>query len=220
VVPWAWRSRPGGAARDYPEVLELVGKGGRGLVPKAFDIRLQRACAIKVMAPSLARDPTARKRFVREARVSLAPETRGTRRGPGRPARALAALAIWRPWQQPPLPNQQAEGSADGPHEKEPARPVANLGGRHIVLAGNGFPGWLAASADGKVAVPVGSEALLYDLHTGKRLRKLTGLIGRAYVAAFSPDGQTILEVTTHVPDRSLRAYDAATGRMRPRGPG
>src|ERR1051326_3211064 len=57
---------------DHYDVLEMVGKGGMGLVLRAFDARLERNVAIKVMAPNLAANATARKRFVREAQAGAA----------------------------------------------------------------------------------------------------------------------------------------------------
>jgi serine/threonine protein kinase len=60
-----------GRLKHY-EVLELVGQGGFGLVFKAFDEKLQRVVAIKVLAPALAASATARKRFVREAQAAAA----------------------------------------------------------------------------------------------------------------------------------------------------
>jgi Leucine-rich repeat (LRR) protein len=54
----------------YYEVLEVLGKGGFGIVFRAFDEKLQRVVAIKVLAPELAVTSPARKRFLREARSS------------------------------------------------------------------------------------------------------------------------------------------------------
>jgi formylglycine-generating enzyme required for sulfatase activity len=54
------------------EVLEVLGRGGFGVVFRAFDDVLQRVVAVKVLAPSLAVTSPARKRFLREAR-SAAP---------------------------------------------------------------------------------------------------------------------------------------------------
>jgi serine/threonine protein kinase len=50
------------------EVLEVLGRGGFGIVYRAFDDVLQRVVAVKVLAPSMAVTSPARKRFVREAR--------------------------------------------------------------------------------------------------------------------------------------------------------
>jgi hypothetical protein len=54
------------------EVLENIGRGGMGVVLRAFDEKLHRVVAVKVMAPQLATNATARKRFVREARSAAA----------------------------------------------------------------------------------------------------------------------------------------------------
>lgn len=52
------------------EVLEVLGKGGFGIVYRALDDSLQRLVAIKVLAPQLATTSPARKRFLREARAA------------------------------------------------------------------------------------------------------------------------------------------------------
>jgi formylglycine-generating enzyme required for sulfatase activity len=52
------------------EILEVLGTGAFGTVLKAFDEKLQRVVAIKVMAPELAVTSPARKRFLREAQAS------------------------------------------------------------------------------------------------------------------------------------------------------
>ena len=54
------------------EVLEVLGQGGFGTVVKAFDEKLHRMVAIKIMSPQLAVTSPARKRFIREARSSAA----------------------------------------------------------------------------------------------------------------------------------------------------
>jgi serine/threonine protein kinase len=65
--------QPGSLGRlDHFEVKGLVGRGGMGLVLKAFDTCLQRVVALKVLDPQLARDETARQRFIREARAAAA----------------------------------------------------------------------------------------------------------------------------------------------------
>jgi uncharacterized protein (TIGR03067 family) len=52
------------------EVLEVLGRGGFGIVLRAFDDVLQRVVAVKVLAPEMAATSPARKRFLREARSS------------------------------------------------------------------------------------------------------------------------------------------------------
>jgi serine/threonine-protein kinase len=54
------------------EILELIGRGGFGVVLKAFDPTLQRVVAIKVLAPQLATSPSARVRFTRESHAAAA----------------------------------------------------------------------------------------------------------------------------------------------------
>jgi hypothetical protein len=54
------------------EVLSEIGRGGMGVVLKAFDPSLHRVVAIKVLAPQLATSGVARKRFLREAKAAAA----------------------------------------------------------------------------------------------------------------------------------------------------
>ncbi len=54
------------------DVQSIVGRGGMGVVLKAFDPSLQRLVAIKVLAPALASNQKARRRFLREARAAAA----------------------------------------------------------------------------------------------------------------------------------------------------
>ena len=70
VLPFLGPSaRPDALGRiGHYEVLEVLGKGGFGVVLRAFDEVLQRVVAVKVLAPAVAATSPARKRFVREAR--------------------------------------------------------------------------------------------------------------------------------------------------------
>jgi serine/threonine protein kinase len=52
------------------EVVKVLGRGGMGVVLKAFDPSLHRLVAIKVLAPQWASHPEARQRFEREARAA------------------------------------------------------------------------------------------------------------------------------------------------------
>jgi uncharacterized protein (TIGR03067 family) len=66
-------SRPGSIGRlGHYDVLEVIGKGGFGIVLKGFDNRLRRVVAIKVLSPAFAANGSARKRFIREARAAAA----------------------------------------------------------------------------------------------------------------------------------------------------
>jgi eukaryotic-like serine/threonine-protein kinase len=74
--PFAFLGPPGGPGSlgrlDHYEVLEEIGRGGMGVVFKARDTRLERIVALKVLAPHLAANATARQRFFREARAAAA----------------------------------------------------------------------------------------------------------------------------------------------------
>ena len=54
------------------DVLEIIGRGGMGVVLKGFDRELKRCIAIKVLSPHLALSSLARKRFSREAQAAAA----------------------------------------------------------------------------------------------------------------------------------------------------
>lgn len=66
---------------DYPEslgrfaryeIMEILGRGGMGIVMRGYDTSLNRYSAVKVLAPELAGSAAARKRFSREARSAAA----------------------------------------------------------------------------------------------------------------------------------------------------
>ncbi len=52
------------------DVMRVLGRGGMGVVLEAFDSRLQRNVALKVLDPDLVEDETSRMRFCREARAA------------------------------------------------------------------------------------------------------------------------------------------------------
>jgi serine/threonine-protein kinase len=80
------RRRSGGEASilqpsDHPnslgrfgryEILQLLGRGGMGIVMRGFDPALNRYSAVKVLAPELASSAAARRRFSREAKSAAA----------------------------------------------------------------------------------------------------------------------------------------------------
>jgi eukaryotic-like serine/threonine-protein kinase len=64
-------TRPDSLGRlGHYEILEVLGRGGFGIVFRAFDESLRRVVAIKVLVPEMAATSPARKRFLREARAS------------------------------------------------------------------------------------------------------------------------------------------------------
>jgi serine/threonine protein kinase/regulation of enolase protein 1 (concanavalin A-like superfamily) len=64
-------TRPDSLGRiGHYEILEVLGRGGFGIVFRAFDDTLQRVVAIKVLSAPIAATSPARKRFLREARSS------------------------------------------------------------------------------------------------------------------------------------------------------
>jgi serine/threonine-protein kinase len=60
---------PGGVVAGY-EVEQRIGRGGMGEVYRAFDPRLERPVALKVLAPRLAEDEAFRERLLRESRLA------------------------------------------------------------------------------------------------------------------------------------------------------
>lgn len=52
------------------DVMRVIGRGGMGVVLEAFDSKLQRHVAVKVLDPDFADDEVARQRFCREARAA------------------------------------------------------------------------------------------------------------------------------------------------------
>jgi len=52
------------------DVMRILGRGGMGVVLEAFDSKLQRNVALKVLDPDIADDEIARQRFCREARAA------------------------------------------------------------------------------------------------------------------------------------------------------
>ena len=61
-----------GRSLKHYRVEETLGQGGMGVVYRAFDTKLQRAVALKVLPEAFTADPERRRRFLQEARAAAA----------------------------------------------------------------------------------------------------------------------------------------------------
>ena len=128
---WKPSDEPGvlGRLGGY-DVLEIIGRGGMGVVLKGYDPELKRCVAIKVLAPHLAQSSLAKKRFAREAQAAAAvvhPERAGDPPGAARRAVAVSGHAAGG--------RRVAGPAADG------AGPAGTQGGPADRHAGGGRPG-------------------------------------------------------------------------------
>ncbi|MBN2090030.1 serine/threonine protein kinase [candidate division KSB1 bacterium] len=61
-----------GKTISHYRIIDQIGQGGMGVVYKAFDTKLERIVALKLLRPETMGDPEAKKRFIREARAASA----------------------------------------------------------------------------------------------------------------------------------------------------
>ena len=64
--------RAGTALANKYKIIEILGRGGMGIIYKAEDVKLKRNVALKFLPPELMRDDEAKERFVLEAQAAAA----------------------------------------------------------------------------------------------------------------------------------------------------
>jgi WD40 repeat protein len=106
-----------------------------------------------------------------------------------------------------------------GDPARAPRELVAVLGDASFLLplsrATGKRAGWMAQDPDGKVlAAPLGSNVVLFDARTGRYLRTLAEGTGRAWKAAFSPDGAHLAAGFESPDPEPVKVWEVASGRL------
>jgi WD40 repeat protein/serine/threonine protein kinase len=120
---------------------------------------------------------------------------------PRRPVKPLAR------WTRSDIPAELL--ALVGNPDETPPELVAVLGDAHFMLSGARVGG-MATDRDGRLlAVGCGNEVLLFDAHTGRQVRRLTGQPSQITCVAFGTHGNHLL---TGGEDSIARLWDAETG--------
>lgn len=133
------------------EILEVIGRGGMGLVLRAHDPELQRQLAVKVLAPSLATNQSARERFIREARAVAAVDHR----------HVLPIYSVDRSGSLPYFTMPLVEGPSLQDLLDQSAKPMANE--LIISIAGKVASGLAAAHEQGLIHRDIKPANILLD---------------------------------------------------------
>ena len=94
-----------------------------------------------------------------------------------------------------------------------PTELVAMLGADGFHLPEPGLVARMEESPDGSLlAVACGNAVVLFDARTGQYRKSLTGLVGRVFPVAFSPDGKSVA-ASCRPGDSRVKVWDVESGQ-------